>query len=147
MRCERTELRHADDRERLIDAAPDFLRRHAEILRAECHVILDDGGDELVVGILEHHADLLPDAPDLVDILRIHAVDAADAARRQQQRVEVLCKRRLARAVRAEHGDKFSRLDGERDIRERPVLVFLARMVDMREAVEFYESHKHSFLS
>ena len=103
--------------------------------------------DELVVGILKHHANLRPDAPDLVEILRVHAVDAADAARRQQERIEMLCERRLARAIRPEHGDEFPRLDGERDVRERLMLVFLSRMIDMREAVEFYESHKHSFLS
>ena len=78
-----TERRHIHSRERRIDTPADLGGRHAEILRAERHIILDDRRDELIVRILEHHADLLPDAPDLRLLLRIEPVDAARALRRQ----------------------------------------------------------------
>ena len=138
-----TERRHIHSRERLIDAPADLSGRHAEILRAERHIILDDRRDELIVRILEHHADLLPDAPDLRLLPRIDAVDAAHPLRRQQQRIEMLRERRLPRPIRAEHRDELPALDGERHIIQRPPLSLLSRMIHMREMFYFDKGHSH----
>ena len=51
------QLIHADLRERRVHAAAYLLRRHAEVFRREGHVVLNDVRNDLVVRVLEHHAD------------------------------------------------------------------------------------------
>jgi hypothetical protein len=41
---------HLDETERLVHARADLRGRHAEVLRAEAHVLLDDGGTSWLSG-------------------------------------------------------------------------------------------------
>ena len=41
-----------------LDAKANLCRRHAEVLGAKCNVLIDDGGYDLVIGILEHEPEL-----------------------------------------------------------------------------------------
>ena len=104
---------HPDGPERVVDALPDLLRRDAEVFRRKGDVLLYDIGDDLVVRVLEDHADVLPDGEKHRLVLRIHAVDRHAAACGQENGVKMLGKRRLAAAVMSEHGDKASLLNGQ----------------------------------
>ena len=108
-----TVIVHADGFERVVDAPPDLRGGDAEVFRRKGDVFFYDIRDDLVIGVLEHHADMLPDGEKLFFVLRIHAVDRHAAARGQQDGVKMLGKRRLAAAVMAEHGDKAPLLDGQ----------------------------------
>ena len=57
----------------LVDAGADLLGRHAEVLRRKGYVLLDDGRHDLVVGVLEHHADLLAHIVEMVFVAGVHA--------------------------------------------------------------------------
>ena len=59
----------------LVDAGADLLGRYAEVLRRKGHVLLDDGRHDLVVGVLEHHADLLAHIVEMVLVAGVHALD------------------------------------------------------------------------
>jgi hypothetical protein len=54
------EPRHIHRLQGFVDAPADVVPSHAEVFRAECHIILDDGGDDLILRILEHRADAMP---------------------------------------------------------------------------------------
>ena len=104
---------HADGFQRVVDALPDLRRGDAEVFRREGDVLLYNVRDDLVVRVLEDHADMLPDGEQLLLVLRVHAVDRHAAARGQQDGIKVLGKRRLAAAVMAEHGDEAPLFDGQ----------------------------------
>jgi len=53
-------LGHIHRLQGFVDAPADVVPSHAEVFRAECHIILDDGGDDLILRILEHRADAMP---------------------------------------------------------------------------------------
>ena len=60
------QLIHADLAESRIHAAADLLRRDAEVFGAKRHIVLHDVCDDLVIRVLEHHADVaahINDAP------------------------------------------------------------------------------------
>ena len=76
--------RHADSLQRLVHAPADFLRRNAEILGCKRHVLFHDVRDDLVIGVLEHHAHLLADGKEVLFLLRVEPVDRHRAALGQQ---------------------------------------------------------------
>ena len=98
-----------------VDAGADLLRRHAEVLRRKGDILLDDGGDDLVVRILEHHADLLAHIVEVIFVAGVHPLDQHRARFGQQNGIEMLCQRGLAAAVRAQHGDKLAAPDVNAD--------------------------------
>ena len=120
---------HADGAQRVFHAPPDLLRRHAEVLGREGHVLLHHIRDDLVVGVLEHHAHAAADLEQQRFVHGVHAVDAHPAARGQQHGVEGLGERGFSAAVVAEDDGEAPALDGERHAvkRKRRLLVFLAR--------------------
>jgi len=104
---------HADEPERLVHAAADLVRGYAEILGREGDILLHHVGDDLVVGVLEDHADAAADLQQQILIPRVHAVDRHAATLRQQDRVEVFGQRRLSAAVVAQDRHKAALLDRE----------------------------------
>ena len=96
-----------------------FLRRDAEVLGREGHVVLDDVGDDLVIGILKDHAHRGAHGQEILFVRRVHAVDIHLAAGRQQDGVEVLGERALAGAVVPQHGHERAARDLEREVAER----------------------------
>ena len=96
MRRRRAIALHADGSERVSHAHADLRRLYAEVFRPEGDIVLNDGSDDLIVGILEHHAHELADAPELLRLLRIQPRDRTSALGRQEERIEVTRQRRLA---------------------------------------------------
>ena len=74
---------HADCRECGIDPLPDVLGRHAEVLGTKAHIVLDQVCDNLIIGILEHHADLAAYVEELCIVRGIHTGNKHGAAARQ----------------------------------------------------------------
>ena len=106
---------HAHRPQRLFHPTANLLRRHAEVFRPERHVLLDNGGDELVVRVLQHHAHRLADVIFVLFVRCAHALHEHLPAGREQQRVKVFRERGFARAVVAEQRDKTASLDREVD--------------------------------
>ena len=109
------EFIHADGLERRVDALADLLRRHAEVFRREGDVLLDDVGDDLVVRVLEHHADAAAHVEDARLIGGVDPVDEHLPLVREQDRVHVLGKRGLAGAVVPQHRHEAPLLDAQVD--------------------------------
>ena len=95
----------------LVDAGADLLRRYAEVFRRKGHVLFNDGRYDLVVGVLEHHADLLTYIVEVVLVAGVHALHEDSSGLGQQNRVEMLCQRGFAAAVRAQHGHELTAAD------------------------------------
>ena len=108
MRCMLAVLIHADRMERLIDARAHLVRRDTEIFKPERNVLLHDGRNDLVIRVLEHHADMLPDLQQLFLVFGIHARDRDRALRWEQNRIQQLCHGRFAGAVMPQHRDQLT---------------------------------------
>ena len=103
----------------LVDAGADLLRRYAEVFRRKGHVLFNDGRYDLVVGVLEHHADLLTYIVEVIFVAGVHPLDQHRARFGQQNGIEMLCQRGLAAAVRAQHGHELAPPDLHGDAVER----------------------------
>ena len=123
MRRVQAKIIHADLLQGCIHACAYLLRRDAEVLGREGHVVLDDVGDDLVIGILKDHAHRGAHGQKIVLVGRGHAVDIHLAAGRQQDGVEVLGERALAGAVVPQHGHERAARDLEREVAERGPLL------------------------
>ena len=110
------ELIHTHRPERIVHPLTDLRRRDADILRPEGHIFLHNGGNQLVVRVLEHHAHRLPDVKELVLIGGIHAVHITGTAAGQQHRIEMLCQGALARAVVSQHCHELPFPDGDGEV-------------------------------
>jgi hypothetical protein len=120
-----------DARERGGDAGRDVGGREPEVERPEPHVLGHRRQEQLVVRVLEHHADGATD----VGQRPLGDRDAADvdaAAGGCEQPVEVQEEGRLAGAVGADEGDGLAVADLERDAvqRLRPVRIGEAQVAD-----------------
>ena len=104
---------HADGTQCIVNALADFLGRHAHVLQRKCNIFFNNGGDKLVVRILEYHRDGLAHLIGVVFVAGVHHVNVAYAAGRQTDGVEAAGKRTLARAVVTEHRDELAALDGQ----------------------------------
>ncbi len=108
--------------------------REAHVGRPEGHVLAHRAEEELVVGVLEDHAD---PPTHLLERRAVAGVDGAAAhahvaGARRQDPVEVVHERGLAGAVRAEQRDALAGLEAEVDAEERLVAVG----VGVREAAD-----------
>ena len=61
MRLTQALVVHSDRLEGIVDSAAYLIGGYAEILGSERHIVLDNSRNYLVIGILEHHADLAAD--------------------------------------------------------------------------------------
>ncbi len=112
----------ADGGEGLLDAVLDLVVRHAEVLEAEEHLVLDDGGDHLRVDVLQDAADNAADVGegDLAGVLAVHEGHAKELA------AEVVGdgaahhggERRLAGARGADDAHELALAHGEVDVVE-----------------------------
>ena len=99
---------HADRLQRLIDTHTHLITRYAEVFKPERYILFHNRRDDLVIGILEYHADMLPDVQKLFFVLCVHPGNRDLAFGRQQYCIQKLCKRRFARAVMPQHRDKLA---------------------------------------
>ena len=113
MRRVQAEVIHADLLQGCIHPCAYFLRRHAEVLRREGHIVLDDVCDDLVIGVLKDHAHRGAHGQKVIFVRRVHAVNIHLAAGRQQDGIEELGRCALARAVVPEDGHERAARDLE----------------------------------
>ena len=99
-----------------IHPLPDFVGRNADIFRTEGHVFLHDSRYQLVIRILENHAHLLPDIPDMGEVGGLHAFHIDFSVRRNEQGVQMPGQRGFPAAVRPDDGRKGPLLYGGRYI-------------------------------
>src|SRR5207244_13226667 len=105
-------LAEADGGERLFHPRFDRGRRESQVSRAEGDLLLDAGGEELMVGILEDVAD--PPGEVLEGLAGYRGPVHEDLPRRRREEtVQVLGERRLAGAVPADEGDELATDDPE----------------------------------
>ena len=127
---------HADELQRLVYPPPDLLRRYAEILRRKGHVLLDDVRHDLVIRVLEHHADRAPYFQQQRLVARVHAVDRHAAALRQENRVHMLCQRGLAAAVVTQNGHEASLRNAQiQTVENDMLLVFILSLIAVDQLV------------
>ena len=88
----------------------------AQVLGSERHVVFDEARDQLVVGILEHHARTAADGVDRLGVGGVATEHHHAALIGREQRVHVLGERRFARSVSAEDGDELSAFDADADV-------------------------------
>ena len=92
-------LRHAHRPEGGVHPLPDLRRGNSQILRGEGHVLFHHAGHDLVVRVLEHHANLTADVQQQRLVGSVHAVHIHLAPAGQKNGVEVLGQSGFARAV------------------------------------------------
>ena len=102
---------HAHSRKGTFNPGNHFFRRDAEIFQTEGNVFLDDGGDDLVVRILEDHAGPLADLPDQLFFTGVVSADDNIAFCGNKQGVEQLGHGGFAGSVVAEDSNKLTRLN------------------------------------
>ena len=131
----------------LVDAGADLRRRHTQIFRRKGDVFLHDGGNDLVVGVLEHHAHLLADIVEMLLAAGVHILHQHGAGFGQQNGVEMLGQGAFAAAVRTQHRHKFTAANLHRNAVHRIAGLFGV-------IAEFYVLHaqhrvfiRHSFTS
>src|SRR5215217_5411987 len=88
------------------DPIAHLLARNAEVLQAESDVVLDERGDEAVLGVLEKEAQVLTDLEGFRG--RVVVGDPHAARVGPQEAVQEADQGGLATAVRAYHADVFS---------------------------------------
>ena len=147
MGCVAGEGVHAHGGESFIHAAANVGRGDAQILEAEGHILLHHVGDDLVVGVLEHHAHGAANGDDLLLIQRVHSRHEHPAARGQQHRVHMLGEGGFARAVVSQHRHKAALFDGKVNVaqRHRALLLFLLLGgISKGQVTDFYHSRHNS---
>ena len=86
----------------------DLLGRHAQILGAKRHIVLDKRSHQLIIGILKDHAHIRADIVHIGRIRRVQPAHANDALVGGQQRVEVFGERGLPRTVGSQNADELT---------------------------------------
>jgi hypothetical protein len=124
---------HAHLFQRPVHATGDLLPRHAQVFRPKGHILLDDGGHDLVVRLLKDHAHGAADGAQVAALARIPFLHPDVALRRQQQPVEVPGQRRFARTVVADDDHILARLDGQVDASQRVDGALALRLVGVVE--------------
>ena len=123
---------------RLLRALHRLLVGKPHVLRAEHDVLQNCLLEELVLGVLEHHAHLKAHAADLLRLLPdVLPVQQHLPARRADQAVEHLDQRRFAAARVADHADKLALFDCDRDVLHRGLFKGRARAVGVGQIFRF----------
>ena len=114
------------------DTFADLVGRDSEVFGAKGYVLLHDGGDDLVVGVLEHEAQLPARASVCIEVDAFLRADGLADQRdrplvRRQKSAHDRCERGLSRPVRSEHADALAIGDIQRDVVEGGDPVFVAQ--------------------
>ena len=107
---------HAHGRKRIVDAPHHLIVGDTQIFHTEGNVLADNGGNDLIVGVLEDHAGLLADIPQVILVRRVKATDRHLALRGQIESVEQLRHGGFARAIMAQNSQEFSLLHVQGDV-------------------------------
>ena len=98
------EFVHAHGLQGVIHPAADLLGGDSQVFRGEGHVLLHHVGHDLVVGVLEDHANRLTDVQKQGIVGGVHAADVYLAPGGQEDGVHVLGQGGLAATVVAQNG-------------------------------------------
>ena len=131
---------HPDLLQRIIHTLTDLLAGHSQILRSKRHIVFHHIGDDLVIRILEHHPDGLPDRKELVLIGGIHTIDPHFPFRGCEDAVKMLGKGGFSRSVVPEDRHKAPLLDRKIDALQG--ILFLIH-VSVMQIFRLYD-HAHS---
>ena len=104
-----------EGRQCLFDSPLYFVAGQGQILETEGQFGRDRGRDELVVGILQHHAHPLADLRQQSGVVGGEVIDEDAAPLRDVQAIQATGQRRLARAIGPDDRHGFARSDGEVD--------------------------------
>lgn len=102
---------HADGFQGGIDPFSHLPRGDPDVFQTEGHVVLHDGGHDLIVRMLKHHPHSPPDLPPIAVVLGVKSGHIHIAFRRFEDAVEMLDQRRFSRAVVADDGHIFPRVN------------------------------------
>lgn len=117
-------------------ARANFRGGYAQVLRPEGGVFLDEGGNHLVFGVLEDHADLRANLREQLFGGCVFAIHKHLASGGQEQGVAVARQGGLARSIGAKEGDPFTAVDGEGDVFKRRLGRFRAARVAVGDAIK-----------
>ena len=137
-----TVLVHFHQLQGLIHSLTDLLGRDPQIFGSEGNVVLHDVGDDLVIGVLEHHAHGAADLQQLIGVGGVHACHVHLARGGLQDAVEVLGKGTLPRTVVPQNSHKAALFDVERYVLDGSSLRIGVLICQM-----FYSNHRIGFLS
>ena len=82
---------HTDECKRILHARTNLCGRHTEVFGAERDIVRDNCRNELIIGVLEHHADFLSDVPSPCLVLRIPSAHPTRSRARQEESVQMAC--------------------------------------------------------
>ena len=134
-------IEHIHRPQGVVHPAADFLRRHPQVFGAEGHVLLHDGGDQLVIWVLKHHAHRAAHLVFERLVAGVHLLDQDGAARGQQHGVEMLGDGGFPAAVVAKKRHEGTLLDGQVDVFQHLERRFIGIFVLKADAVG--DNHIH----
>ncbi|CDB30311.1 unknown [Firmicutes bacterium CAG:137] len=90
----------------LVHTPPDLLRGHPQIFRGKCHILLHHIGHNLVVRILEHHANGAANGNQVALVLGIHSEDRNGPPLRERNGIAVFGQGGFSAPIPAQHRHK-----------------------------------------
>ena len=134
--------------ERFADAGINLIFGQAHIAGAECHILIDRFGKQLVFGVLEYHADVAASAVCVFAVCQIFAVPEHASFGGVCKAVQVLYQGGFTRPRMSCNGKEFAIVEGEADIAQGVALHFPSFLLSFgeRRVAEAYlfESDRHS---
>ena len=94
---------HSHSLQALVHAPAHLLIGNAQIFQSECHILLDYGGNNLVVGVLEYHSRPLTQLEELFLVLCVYSVHRYRSLGGEQYGIQMLCKSGFSAAVVPQH--------------------------------------------
>ena len=82
---------HTNKCKRILHARTNLCGGHTEVFGTECNIVRNNCRNELVIRVLEHHADLLSYVPSPCLVLRIPSAYPARSITRQEESVQMSC--------------------------------------------------------
>ena len=107
---------HPHRLEGLVHPAADFGGLHPVVLQGKGHVLLHNGGDDLVVRILEDHPHPLADVVEVLFLPGVHPFYQDPSPHGQEDGVEMLGEGALPGAVVPQNGQELARGDLQGDL-------------------------------
>ena len=121
-------LTHADTFQRRCHFLLDLFGRNAQILQSKSHILIHHRANDLIIRILEHHADRFTDRPDLIFCFGVDVIDPQRPFCWHKQRVQMFCKGRLTGSVSAQNAQKLALTDFHADVLQRILTLLFLRL-------------------
>ena len=99
---------HIDRAKRIVNTLTHLFLRNAHIFKGESNIFLNDSRNDLIIGVLKNHTDMLANVEKLALVRCIYPVGVDLALVWDKDSVEMLCNCRFSRAVVSENSHKFA---------------------------------------